>query len=65
MRTLVQPPPASRCVLCAGELRLKLIEPADRELFELDVQTYVCVRCGHEQLYAVVHDPYVPHTKVA
>ena len=64
MRTLVQPLPASRCVLCGGELRLKLIEPADRE-FEPDYQIYVCVRCGHEQSYAVAHDHYVPHVKVA
>ena len=64
MRPLVQPPPASRCVLCSGELRLKLIEPADRE-FEPDHQIYVCVSCGHEQWYAVAHDHYVPHTKVA
>ena len=64
MRTLVQPPPASRCLLCAGELRLKLIEPADIE-FELDLQIYVCVRCGHEQSYAVAHDHYAPHAKVA
>jgi hypothetical protein len=64
MRTLVQPLPASRCVLCGGELRLKLIEPADRES-ELDYQIYVCVSCGHEQSYAVAHDHYVPHTKVA
>jgi hypothetical protein len=29
MRPLVQPPPSLRC-MCGGELRLKLIEPADR-----------------------------------
>jgi len=57
MRTLVQPAPASRCALCGGELRLKLIVSADRE-FELDQQTYVCVSCGHEQSYAVAHDRY-------
>ena len=32
MRTLVEPPPTSRCDLCGGELRLKLIEPANRTL---------------------------------
>ena len=64
MRPLVQPLPALCCVLCGAELRLKLIEPADRES-ELDYQIYVCVSCGHEQSYAVAHDHYVPHTKVA
>jgi rRNA maturation endonuclease Nob1 len=32
MRTLVEPPPSSRCDLCGGELRLKLIESANRTL---------------------------------
>ena len=32
MRTLVEPPPSSQCDLCGGELRLKLIEPANRTL---------------------------------
>ena len=31
MRPLVEPPPSLRC-MCGGELRLKLIEPADRTL---------------------------------
>jgi hypothetical protein len=64
MRPLVQPLSASRCVLCSGELQLKLIEAADRES-GLDYQIYVCVSCGHEQSYAVVHDHYVPRAKVA
>jgi len=32
MRNLVEPPLLSRCVLCAGELRLKLIESANGAL---------------------------------
>jgi len=28
MRTIVQPPPSTRCDLCGGELRLKLVESA-------------------------------------
>ena len=32
MRTIVQPPPSSHCKQCGGDLRLKLIEAADRGL---------------------------------
>jgi hypothetical protein len=58
MRTLVQPPPSSRCQRCGGELRLKLIEPASRFL-DLDTEISVCVTCSHEQSYTV------PRAKVA
>ena len=54
MRTLVRPPPSSRCDLCSGELRLKLIEPAD-QILELENEIFVCANCGHEQV--VYHDP--------
>ena len=47
MRTLVKPPPSSRCDLCGGELRLKLIEPASRTL-DLENEIFVCASCGHE-----------------
>ena len=62
MRTLVKPPPSSRCDLCGGELRLKLIEPANRAL-DLENEIFVCANCGHERSYTVVHDPHTPHTK--
>ena len=71
MRTLVEPPPSSRCDLCGGELRLKLIEPANRtldlenEISDLENEISVCVNCGHEQSNIVKHDPNMPHTKVA
>ena len=61
MRNLVQPPPSSHCVLCHGELRLKLIEP-DGPALELDVETLVCAKCGHEQTYRVSHNHYSAHT---
>ena len=64
MRTLVEPPPPSHCDLCGGELRLKLIEPANRTL-DLENEISVCVNCDHEQINVVKHDHYTPHTKVA
>ncbi len=62
MRTLVEPPPSSHCDLCRGELRLKLIELADRTL-DLDNEIFVCVKCGHEQSYTVSHDHNVGHDR--
>jgi hypothetical protein len=64
MRTLTQPPPTSRCDLCGGELRLKLVEPANRA-FDLEYEIFVCASCGHDQSYIVAQDHYVPHSKVA
>jgi uncharacterized protein with PIN domain len=60
MRTLVEPPPSSRCYECGGELRLKLIEPANRTL-DLDNQIFVCAKCGGEQLCTVSHSLNVRH----
>ena len=78
MRTLVEPPPSSRCELCGGELRLKLIEPANRTLdiepanrtLNLDneilvCEILVCVNCGHEQSNIVKHDHNMPAPKAA
>lgn len=59
MRTLVQPPPSSRCDHCDGELRLKTIESANRSL-DLDCETFVCEKCGREQCFTVNHD----HTRL-
>jgi hypothetical protein len=64
MRTLVQPPPSSRCDDCGGELRLKLIETANRTL-DLENEIFVCAICGREQSYTMEHDHTMPHTKVA
>jgi hypothetical protein len=46
MGNLVQPPPSLHCDHCNGELRLKLIEPANPVL-ELDAEIFVCAKCGH------------------
>jgi uncharacterized protein with PIN domain len=64
MRTLVEPPPSSRCDLCGGELLLKLIESANPTL-ELDNEIFVCVKCGREQSYTVRHDRKMPSPKAA
>ena len=55
MRTLVEPPPSSRCDLCGGELRLKHIESANRAL-DLDNEIFVCIKCGREQACTVSHN---------
>ena len=60
MRTLVEPPPSSRCDLCGGELRLKQIESANRTL-DLDNEIFVCVKFGHEQSYTVSHNHTARH----
>jgi len=52
-----KPPSSSRCELCGGELRFKLIEPANR-VYGLDDEIFVCVYCGHEQIYIVARDRY-------
>ena len=54
MRILVEPPPSSRCELCRGELRLKLIESAHPAI-GLDIELFVCENCDREQVYEVSH----------
>lgn len=61
MRTLVEPPPSSRCDRCGGELRLKQIESANRSL-DLDSEIFVCIKCGHERSCTVSHNQNVRHT---
>ena len=61
MRTLVEPPPSSRCDLCGGELRLKQIESANRTL-DLDNEVFVCIECGREQACTVSHNHNARHT---
>ena len=61
MRTLVQPPPSSHCDLCGGELRLKLVDSANRAL-DLENEIFVCAICGHELSCIVDHDKYAGHT---
>jgi hypothetical protein len=64
MRPITQPPPSSRCEYCGGELRLRLIEAANRGL-DLEYEIFVCVNCGREKSLTVNHDKKIPHIKVA
>jgi uncharacterized protein with PIN domain len=64
MRAMTQPPPSSHCEQCGGELRLKLIEAADRGL-DLENEIFVCENCGRKLSLTVSHDRTTPHTKVA
>ncbi len=50
MRTIVPPPPVSRCEHCHGELRLKRVEP--------DCQRFVCMECKREQTFRARGNPY-------
>ena len=62
MRPYVEPPPTLRCS-CAGELRLKLIEPADRTR-QKQREIFVCTNCGREQTLLADRNPYMashPH----
>ena len=56
MRTLVEPPPASRCDLCGGELRLMLIEPTNHTA-AFDNEIFACAGCRREHSYTVRRDP--------
>jgi hypothetical protein len=64
MRTLVEPPPTTHCDHCGGELQFQQIKSANRAL-ELDSEVFVCIKCGREQSYTVIHNHYTPHPKVA
>ena len=57
MRPLVAPPPTLHCNHCGGELRLKQLELANRQLGRQS-QVFVCVSCGRERAFSVGLDPY-------
>jgi hypothetical protein len=61
MRNLIQPPPSIHCERCDGELRFKRMEPDD-PVFDTEVETFVCSKCGHVHSLPVIHDPYAAHT---
>jgi hypothetical protein len=61
MRTLVQPPPSTRCSQCTGELRLKRLEPDDRYT-EAMKEIFVCANCGYQLSCVVAPDKYAGHT---
>jgi len=57
MRTLLQPPPSTHCDHCGGELRLKLVETANRAL-DLENEIFACAICGREVSLTVARDKY-------
>ena len=61
MRNLVQPLPSLHCKLCDGELRFKQIDPDD-QVFDTEVEIFVCVKCGRAHSRRMVHDPYAART---
>ena len=60
MRNLVQPPTSMHCELCDGELRFKRIEPDD-PAFDMEVEIFVCSKCGHVHSFPVMHNHYAAH----
>ncbi len=61
MRNLVQPLPSVHCEHCGGELLFKRIEPGD-PVFDMEVEIFVCSKCGHVHSLPAFHDPYAAHT---
>jgi DNA-directed RNA polymerase subunit RPC12/RpoP len=61
MRNLVQPLPSMHCARCGGELLFKRIDPVD-PAFDIEVQIFVCAKCGNKHSRKLMHDPYAPHT---
>ena len=61
MRNLVQPLPSVHCEHCGGELLFKRIEEDD-PAFDIEVQVFVCAKCGREHSRKLMHDPYAAHT---
>jgi hypothetical protein len=62
MRPLVEPPPTLRC-MCDGELRLKLVEQADRTLGK-QREIFVCTNCSREQTLLADPHPYAASTAI-
>ncbi len=61
MRNLVQPLPSVHCEHCGGELLFKRVERYDQVL-EIEVQVFVCAKCGREHSHEVIHNHYTAHT---
>lgn len=61
MRNLVDPLPSTHCERCGGELLFKRIE-TDDPAFDIDVQIFVCAKCGREHSRKLIHERYSPHT---
>jgi hypothetical protein len=60
MRKLVEPLASMHCERCDGELLFKRIEPDD-PAFDIEVQIFVCAKCGREHSRKLIHEPYTAH----
>lgn len=63
MRTLVQPPPSTRCNRCSGELRLKRLE-LDHRPIESMKEIFACASCRNELSCVVTPDKYAGHANI-
>ena len=61
MRNLVEPLPSTRCEHCDGELLFERLE-RDDPAFDIEVQIFVCAKCGREHSRKLIHEPYTAHT---
>lgn len=60
MRNLVQPLPSMHCEHCDGELLFKRIARDDPAL-DIEVQIFVCAKCGREHSRKLIHERYTAH----
>jgi hypothetical protein len=60
MRNLVQPLPSPHCEHCDGVLLFKGIEPEVPAL-DIELQIFVCAKCGREHSREVIHERYTAH----
>ena len=62
MRNLVEPLlPSTHCEHCGGELLFKDLE-TDNPALDIEVQIFVCSKCGHVHSRKLIHEPYTAHT---
>jgi len=61
MRNLVEPLPSTRCEHCDGVLLFERLE-RDDPAFDIEVQIFVCAKCGREHSRKLIHEPYTAHT---
>jgi hypothetical protein len=61
MRNLVEPLPSTHCEHCNRELLFKRIEADDKAL-DLEVQIFVCAKCGREHSRKLIHERYTAHS---
>jgi len=61
MRNLVEPLPSTHCEHCGGMLLFKGTE-AEVPALDIEVQIFVCAKCGREHSRKLIHERYTAHT---